>query len=181
MLNIGADREITIEGLARMVWGLVRDDEPRLHKVPLATFGKYEDVQRRIPDNRGATQVLGYTPASPSRRVCPAPSRGSATSWRAPASCDPRRGAPFNEAGNMAALLASIAERLEPLAQRHRIVVVDMKLHTYGTADACSEGGVRGTARGGRAPTYRTLRSGRSLPHRLPARAPDGGSRSTSW
>jgi UDP-glucose 4-epimerase len=62
MLNIGADREITIEGLARMVWGLVRDDEPRLHKVPLATFGKYEDVQRRIPDNRRATQVLGYTP-----------------------------------------------------------------------------------------------------------------------
>jgi nucleoside-diphosphate-sugar epimerase len=62
MLNIGADREITIEGLARMVWGLVRDDEPRLHKVPLATFGKYEDVQRRIPDNRRATRVLGYTP-----------------------------------------------------------------------------------------------------------------------
>jgi UDP-glucose 4-epimerase len=62
MLNIGADREITIEGLARMVWGLVRDDEPRLHKVPLATFGKYEDVQRRIPDNRRAASVLGYTP-----------------------------------------------------------------------------------------------------------------------
>jgi UDP-glucose 4-epimerase len=63
MLNIGADREITIEGLARMVWGLVRDDEPRLHKVPLATFGKYEDVQRRIPDNRRATRILGYTPS----------------------------------------------------------------------------------------------------------------------
>ena len=63
MLNIGADREITIEGLARMVWGMVRDDEPRLVKVPLATFGKYEDVQRRIPDNRRATQVLGYTPS----------------------------------------------------------------------------------------------------------------------
>jgi UDP-glucose 4-epimerase len=63
MLNIGADREITIEGLARMVWGMVRDDEPRLVKVPLATFGKYEDVQRRIPDNRRATRVLGYTPS----------------------------------------------------------------------------------------------------------------------
>jgi len=62
MLNIGADREITIEGLARMVWGLVRDDEPRLQKVPLATFGRYEDVQRRIPDNRRAASVLGYTP-----------------------------------------------------------------------------------------------------------------------
>jgi nucleoside-diphosphate-sugar epimerase len=62
MLNLGADREITIEGLARMVWGLVRDDEPRLKIVPLATFGKYEDVQRRIPDNRRAARVLGHTP-----------------------------------------------------------------------------------------------------------------------
>ncbi|HEU0093443.1 MAG TPA: nucleoside-diphosphate sugar epimerase, partial [Vicinamibacteria bacterium] len=63
MLNIGADREITIADLARMVWKMVRDDEPRLEMVPLATFGKYEDVQRRIPDNRRATRILGYTPA----------------------------------------------------------------------------------------------------------------------
>jgi UDP-glucose 4-epimerase len=63
MLNVGADREITIEQLARMVWGMVRDDEPRLKVVPLATFGKYEDVQRRIPDNRRAARVLGYTPS----------------------------------------------------------------------------------------------------------------------
>jgi UDP-glucose 4-epimerase len=62
MLNLGADREITIEGLARMVWRMVRDDEPRLKIVPLATFGKYEDVQRRIPDNRRAARILGHTP-----------------------------------------------------------------------------------------------------------------------
>jgi nucleoside-diphosphate-sugar epimerase len=62
MLNLGADREITIEELARMVWRMVRDDSPRLKKVPLATFGKYEDVQRRIPDNRRATRILGHTP-----------------------------------------------------------------------------------------------------------------------
>lgn len=62
MLNVGADREITIEGLARMVWGMVRDDAPRIKIVPLATFGKYEDVQRRIPDNRRAARVLGHTP-----------------------------------------------------------------------------------------------------------------------
>jgi UDP-glucose 4-epimerase len=62
MLNLGADREITIEGLARLVWGMIRGDAPRVRKVPLATFGKYEDVQRRIPDNARATRVLGHTP-----------------------------------------------------------------------------------------------------------------------
>jgi nucleoside-diphosphate-sugar epimerase len=62
MLNIGHDREITIIDLARLVWRLVRDDEPRVKLVPLATFGRYEDVERRIPDNRLAARVLGYTP-----------------------------------------------------------------------------------------------------------------------
>jgi len=63
MLNVGADREITIEGLARLVWGMVRDDPPRIKKVPLATFGRYEDVERRLPDNSRAARVLGYTPS----------------------------------------------------------------------------------------------------------------------
>ena len=63
MLNVGADREITIEDLARLVWGMVRDDAPRIKKVPLATFGRYEDVERRIPDNSRASRVLGYTPS----------------------------------------------------------------------------------------------------------------------
>ena len=63
MLNIGIDREITIEGLARLVWKLVRDDAPKLKLVPLATFGRYEDVQRRIPNNALATAILGFTPS----------------------------------------------------------------------------------------------------------------------
>jgi UDP-glucose 4-epimerase len=63
VLNIGIDREITIEGLARLVWRLVRGDEPKLRLVPLQSFGRYEDVQRRIPDNRLAGRVLGYTPS----------------------------------------------------------------------------------------------------------------------
>jgi UDP-glucose 4-epimerase len=63
MLNVGIDREITIEALARMIWRLLRDDEPRVKLVPLATFGRYEDVVRRIPDNRRAARILGFTPA----------------------------------------------------------------------------------------------------------------------
>jgi UDP-glucose 4-epimerase len=62
LLNLGNDREISIEGLARMIWGLVREDEPRLRLVPLKTFGRYEDVARRIPDNRLAARLLGFTP-----------------------------------------------------------------------------------------------------------------------
>ncbi len=65
MLNIGNDREITIEGLARMIWSMIRDDEPRIRRVPLATFGRYEDVVRRIPDNTRAERVLGYRPSVP--------------------------------------------------------------------------------------------------------------------
>jgi nucleoside-diphosphate-sugar epimerase len=63
MLNVGIDREITIEDLARMIWRMIRDDEPRIRLVPLASFGRYEDVERRIPDNRRAAEVLGYTPS----------------------------------------------------------------------------------------------------------------------
>jgi UDP-glucose 4-epimerase len=62
MINVGSDREISILDLARLVWRLVRSDEPRIKLVPFATFGRYEDVERRIPDNRLATEVLGYTP-----------------------------------------------------------------------------------------------------------------------
>lgn len=62
VLNLGHDREISIEALAKMIWGLVREDEPRIRLVPLASFGRYEDVERRVPDNRRAAQVLGHTP-----------------------------------------------------------------------------------------------------------------------
>jgi dolichol-phosphate mannosyltransferase len=49
----------------------------------------------------------------------------------------------FNEAGNVPALLASIVERLDPLAQRYRIVVVDDG-STDGTAEACTRAAAAG-------------------------------------
>jgi len=63
MINVGSDREITIEDLARLVWRLVRDDEPRIKRIDFASFGRYEDVERRIPDNRKAARLLGHVPA----------------------------------------------------------------------------------------------------------------------
>ncbi len=63
VINVGSDREITILDLARLVWRLVRDDEPRIDLVPFASFGRYEDVERRIPDNRKAARLLGHVPA----------------------------------------------------------------------------------------------------------------------
>jgi UDP-glucose 4-epimerase len=63
LLNLGSAREITILELARMVWSLVRSDEPRIRLVPFETFGRYEDVARRVPDQTAATEILGFTPA----------------------------------------------------------------------------------------------------------------------
>jgi len=49
----------------------------------------------------------------------------------------------FNEAGNVAALVAQIRERVEPFAQAYRIVVVDDG-STDGTAEACARAAAAG-------------------------------------
>ncbi|MBI3273418.1 MAG: GDP-mannose 4,6-dehydratase [Planctomycetes bacterium] len=60
--NIGNTREITILELARMIWRMVRADEPRIELVPYERFGKYEDVLRRLPDITKARRMLGFEP-----------------------------------------------------------------------------------------------------------------------
>ncbi|HEY3120125.1 MAG TPA: NAD-dependent epimerase/dehydratase family protein [Vicinamibacteria bacterium] len=65
LLNIGNDREIAIEDLAVMIWRMIRGDEPKFRRVPLSTFGRYEDVERRVPDNRRGAQVLSFKPSVP--------------------------------------------------------------------------------------------------------------------
>lgn len=63
VFNIGATREITIEGLARLIWQLIRGDEPaKIKFIPYSTFGKYEDVMRRVPDITRARELLGFEP-----------------------------------------------------------------------------------------------------------------------
>ncbi|NPV84449.1 MAG: NAD-dependent epimerase/dehydratase family protein [Anaerolineae bacterium] len=63
VFNLGAVEEITIEGLGRLIWRLVRgDDPPKLKFIPYTAFGNYEDVRRRVPDISLARQLLGYEP-----------------------------------------------------------------------------------------------------------------------
>lgn len=64
VFNIGNTHEVTIEHLARLIWRLVRgaDSEPKITFIPYETFGKYEDVMRRVPDNSRAKEILGVTP-----------------------------------------------------------------------------------------------------------------------
>ncbi|MCZ2458003.1 MAG: NAD-dependent epimerase/dehydratase family protein [Chitinophagales bacterium] len=44
--------EISIKDLAILIWRLVNGEksEPRLNYIPYSSFGKYEDVRRRVPD-----------------------------------------------------------------------------------------------------------------------------------
>lgn len=62
VFNIGNTREITIKDLALLIWRLVRGGEPKLKLTPYETFGKYEDVMRRVPEISKARRLLGFDP-----------------------------------------------------------------------------------------------------------------------
>jgi UDP-glucose 4-epimerase len=63
VFNLGNTYEISILDLAKLIWKLVRGDEaPKIKLIPYQTFGKYEDVMRRIPDITRARTRLGFEP-----------------------------------------------------------------------------------------------------------------------
>lgn len=64
VLNLGAVEEISIRSLAELVWRLVHGDgaSPRFEAIPYETFGRYEDVRRRVPDVTRARDLLGFEP-----------------------------------------------------------------------------------------------------------------------
>lgn len=63
VFNLGNTREITIRGLAELIWGIVRPGEaPKMKLRPYESFGKYEDVVRRVPDITRARTLLGFEP-----------------------------------------------------------------------------------------------------------------------
>jgi UDP-glucose 4-epimerase len=62
--NIGSTYEITILDLAHLIWRLVRGENclPKVEMIPYDSFGKYEDVRRRVPDITKARTLLGFQP-----------------------------------------------------------------------------------------------------------------------
>ena len=63
VFNLGNTFEISILDLAKLIWRLVRGGEPpKIKLIPYQTFGKYEDVMRRIPDITRARKILGFEP-----------------------------------------------------------------------------------------------------------------------
>lgn len=63
VFNLGNTREITIAELAKLIWGMVRPNtQPKIKLRPYESFGKYEDVMRRVPDITRARTLLGFEP-----------------------------------------------------------------------------------------------------------------------
>jgi len=63
VFNLGNTYEITIKDLGNKIWSMIRpDSEPKLVYIPYETFGKYEDVRRRIPNIDKARSLLGFDP-----------------------------------------------------------------------------------------------------------------------
>lgn len=66
VVNVGIAEETTIRALAERIWQICRPGtEPRIRYVPYATFGRYEDVRRRVPDTTKARRVLGFDAVVP--------------------------------------------------------------------------------------------------------------------
>lgn len=58
------DEEITIKELGLLIWELMKGDRnnPDMKLIPYETFGKYEDVMRRVPDISKIKTKLGFVP-----------------------------------------------------------------------------------------------------------------------
>jgi len=66
IFNISSDpsEEISINSLAKLIWELINgvESEVKLNYIPYSSFGKYEDVERRVPDIGKIKSYFNYTP-----------------------------------------------------------------------------------------------------------------------
>lgn len=61
VFNIGDDREINILDFAQKVWEATgQDGKVPVEMIPYETFGRYEDVRRRVPDISKTQKILGF-------------------------------------------------------------------------------------------------------------------------
>jgi UDP-glucose 4-epimerase len=59
-----SESEITIKDLAILIWSLVNGEhsKPKLNYIPYSSFGKYEDVMRRVPDISKLRSYFDFQP-----------------------------------------------------------------------------------------------------------------------
>jgi UDP-glucose 4-epimerase len=64
VVNVGSTEETSVGGLAELIWSLIHGEasEPKIEYVPYETFGRYEDVRRRVPDLSRARSLFGFEP-----------------------------------------------------------------------------------------------------------------------
>jgi len=64
VINIGNDEELSVLDTAKLIHEIAKTGkELKLKFVPMSeVFGKYKDIQRRIPDLTKANKLLGYQP-----------------------------------------------------------------------------------------------------------------------
>jgi UDP-glucose 4-epimerase len=66
IFNIAGEpnNEITILDLGSLIWKLIHGEnsEPKIKFIPYETFGKYEDVMRRVPDISKIKEKLNFKP-----------------------------------------------------------------------------------------------------------------------
>ncbi|MCX8491873.1 MAG: GDP-mannose 4,6-dehydratase, partial [Cyclobacteriaceae bacterium] len=64
LINIGNDEELSVIDTAKLIHEIASTGKKlKIKFVPMSeVFGKYKDIQRRIPDLQKAKTILGYSP-----------------------------------------------------------------------------------------------------------------------
>lgn len=64
LINIGNDEELSVLDTAKLIHQIANTgNQLKIKFVPMSdVFGKYKDIQRRIPDLQKAKRILGYSP-----------------------------------------------------------------------------------------------------------------------
>jgi UDP-glucose 4-epimerase len=62
VINLGSTEETSILDLATLIWSLAGSGAPKFNFISYRSFGKYEDVRRRVPNISRAKKLLAFEP-----------------------------------------------------------------------------------------------------------------------